>query len=229
MLQNKILWRETCNLWPSLRQMVWMIIPKRFSSGTRSIARANIYGAFNLTQLHRTKMDTGKPSNIEYSSCLPPLKMGLNIQGCGPLSWRLEDKENLINGTTGVKILWCDGKHMAFSTVQPKTWQGLPRSTASDAPLCACGLCQLETRAVLSAHFSPSRETGSAVGLRTDSHKWTSPGSQAINNSVCGKWLKATYWMEGIGEFVIHLFKQLSLDGVLTRKMALLSSSTEAS
>lgn len=35
--------------------------------------------------------------------------------------------------------------------------------------------------------------------------------------------------MGGTGEFVIRLFKQLSLDGVLPGKTALLSSGTEAS
>lgn len=134
MLQNKNLWRKTCNLWPSLRQMVWMIIPKRSRSVTRSIARANIYGASDLTQQHCAKKwiwEQQPRSNLSHGSA--PLKIDLTIQGRGSLSWIQEDKENLINGTGSVKILLCDGKHMEFSTVPPKNWQGLPMSTASSA------------------------------------------------------------------------------------------------
>lgn len=45
-----------------------MIIPQRFNFVTRSIAIANIYGVSHLTQLDYTKMNMGKPSNIEYIS-----------------------------------------------------------------------------------------------------------------------------------------------------------------
>lgn len=166
MLPNKILWKKICNLWPSRRQMVWMITPQRFSSVKRSIAIANIYGASKLPQLYCTKMDKGKPSNIESISRLPPLQMDLNIQGCGALSWIQEDKESLINGTRGVKIVLCDGKHMEFSTVQPQTWQGSLRPLPAFLSLCSFAFCQLEdTGCVLCFRFPRSGETGSAVRL----------------------------------------------------------------
>ena len=122
-----------------------MIIPKRFSSVTRSTAIANIYGVSHLTQLYWAKLNMGKPSNTEYIPCLLQLKMDLNIQGCGSLPWIWKDKESLINGTRGVKILLCDGKHMEFSTVQPKNWQGFSSPLPAVLFLCSSRFCQLET------------------------------------------------------------------------------------
>lgn len=158
MLQNKNLWRKTCNLWPSLRQMVWMIIPKRFRSVTRSIARANIYGASDLTQQHCAKKwiwEQQPRSNLSHGSA--PLKIDLIIQGRGSLSWIQEDKENLINGTRGVKILLCDGKHMEFSTVPPKIGRGRPCPLPAMLSLCSWGFCQLEATGVLSYCYPPER------------------------------------------------------------------------
>lgn len=59
------------------------------------------------------KMNMGKPYNGKY----PMLALITD----GSLLWKMwvpsqksEDKESLINGTRGVEILLCDGKHMAF-------------------------------------------------------------------------------------------------------------------
>lgn len=156
-LQNKILRKEVYNLQPSLRQMVWMIIPKRFSSVTRSIAVTNIYGVSHFTQLYCAKKNMGKPSNTEYIPCLPPLKMDLSIQWCGSLTWNQEDKESLINGTRGVKILLCDGKHMEFSTMQPKNWQGFSCPLPAVLFLCSSRFWQLESTGCAVFPLSPKR------------------------------------------------------------------------
>lgn len=159
---------------------------------------------------------------------LAPVTNGSQHSVMWSLSWIQEDKESLINGTRGVKILLCDGKHMEFSTVQPQNWQGFAMSSASSflplllriSPAGKHRLCCLFAfpQAVKLALLSDSR---------TDSQNWTWPGFRRINNSACWKWLKATYKTKEIGEFVINLFKQLSLSGLLTRKTDLLSSHTE--
>lgn len=92
-----------------------------------------------------------------YISCLPLLKMDLNIQWCGSLPWIWEDKESLINGTSGVKILLCDGKHMEFLTVQPKNWQRCLMSTASSSLPLFPQICQLERTGCAVFPLSPKQ------------------------------------------------------------------------
>lgn len=157
MLQNKIL-RKKCTIYdPVLDRRSEIIIPKRFRCVTRSIAIANVYGVSHLTQLYWAKLNMGKPYNTEYIPWLPPLKMDLNIQWCGSLPWIWKDKESLINGTRGVKILPCDGKHMEFSTVQPKNWQGLSSPLPAVLFLCSSRFCQLESTGCAVFPLSPKR------------------------------------------------------------------------
>lgn len=131
------------------------------------------------------KNDIGQPANIEYISCLPPLKMDLSIRQCGSLLWIQEDKESLINGTRGVKILLCDGKHMEFSTVQPKNWQGFPVSTASRSlPLFLQILPAGRHRLCCLSTFPQAAKLALLLDTHTNSHEWISPGFQEINNSV---------------------------------------------
>lgn len=59
------------------------------------------------------KMNMGKPYSGKYPMLALITDGSLLWKMCVP-SQKSEDKESLINGTRGVEILLCDGKHMAF-------------------------------------------------------------------------------------------------------------------
>lgn len=59
------------------------------------------------------KMNMGKPYNGKYPMLVPITNGSLLWKTWVP-SQKSGDKESLINGTRGVEILLCDGKHMEF-------------------------------------------------------------------------------------------------------------------
>lgn len=140
-----------------------MIIPKRFSSVTRSIAIANIYGVSHLTQLYWAKLNMGKPPNTEYIPCLPQLKTDLNIQGCGSLPWIWKDKESLINGTEVWKYCCVVGSTWSFQPCNQRIGKDFHVHCQQFSSSVPPDFASWKARAVLSFRFPPSSEACSAV------------------------------------------------------------------